>query len=235
MDAASTSSAFAALEARLGHRFARPALLEEALTHGSAGGRGRRLRRNNERLEFLGDRVLGLAVATVLIERFPQDSEGDLSARQAALVSEAPLAEVARELDLGAELVVARSEAPQGAADRPAILADALEAVIGAIYLDAGWPAALTFVRDRFEARALAMEAPPRDAKSQLQEWTQARGLGLPEYQLLDAAGPAHAPTFEMEVRIPDWPPASGRAASKRAAEQAAAASLLEQLAASDG
>jgi ribonuclease-3 len=224
-------AAAAALEHRLGHRFDDPALLREALTHSSAGGSGRRTRRNNERLEFLGDRVLGLVVADLLMTRFPHEPEGALTKRHAALVRRETLAEIARELDLGRCLVLGRSEVDAGGAANPAILADALEAVIGALYRDGGLAPVAAFIERRWRVRMGAMQAPPRDAKTTLQEWAQARGLGLPSYRVVEAAGPPHAPRFEVSVALADLPPASASAGSKRAAEQAAAEQLLSALA----
>ena len=218
------------LEERLGYKFEERHLLREALTHGSAIGSGRKRRRTNERLEFLGDRVVGVAVAELLIRRYPDEPEGALTPRLSGLVSEPALAEAARELGLGALLQVARSEEQAGGRKRPAILADALEALIGAIYLDGGWETAAAIVRRCLEPRLETMVAPPRNAKSQLQEWTQARSLGLPRYELVQTAGPDHAPEFEVTVAIAERPPVRATAASKRAAEQAAAAALLARL-----
>ena len=217
------------LELRLGHQFQDQGLLREALTHGSATALNRR-RRTNERLEFLGDRVVGLAVAELLIRRYPDEQEGALTPRLAGLVSEQALAEAARELDLGAWLEVARSEEEAGGRERPAILADALEAVLGAVYLDGGWEAAAALVRRRVEPRLETMVGPPRDAKTALQEWTQSRGLGLPEYRVTRTSGPAHAPTFEIAASLGDLASATATGGSKRAAEQAAAEQLLARL-----
>ena len=232
-------AAAAGLEHRLGHQFDDPALLHEALTHSSAGGTGRRIRRNNERLEFLGDRVLGLVIADLLMARFPRESEGALTKRHAALVRRETLADVARELELGRWLVFGRSEIDAGGAANPAILADALEAVIGALYRDAGLAPVAAFIGQHWQVRMRAMQAPPRDAKTTLQEWAQGRGLGLPTYRVVETAGPPHAPRFEVSVALADLPPASASAGSKRAAEQAAAEQLLSALvdppAAADG
>jgi ribonuclease-3 len=218
------------LEGRLGYRFQNRRLLREALTHGSAIGPGRGRQRTNERLEFLGDRVVGLAVAELLIRRYTHEPEGALSPRLSGLVSEPALAAAARGLGLGAWLVVARSEEEAGGRERQAILADAFEALIGAVYLDGGWEAAADIVRRCVEPLLETMVVPPRDAKSRLQEWTQARSLGLPRYELVHAEGPNHAPVFEVAVAVADLPPARAAAPSKRAAEQAAAAALLAQL-----
>lgn len=222
------------LDRRVGHRFADRRLLREALTHASAAGRPGRGRPSNERLEFLGDRVLGLVIAALLVERFPDDPEGALSRRQAALVRRETLAEIAAELDLGRWLTVAKSEEHAGRSN-PAILANGLEALIGALYLDGGLAAAEAFIHRHWNARVGAMAAPPRDAKTALQEWAQGRGLDRPSYEVLGIAGPAHAPCFEVAVRVADAPPAVATAPSKRAAEQAAAEALLERLRDQDG
>jgi ribonuclease III len=221
----------AEVEQRLGHRFLRKAWLREALTHGSMIGPGQGRRRSNERLEFLGDRVIGLAVAELLISRYPHEPEGALTPRMAVLVSEPVLAAVARELGLGAWLEVSRSEEEGGGRERPAILADGFEALIGAIYLDGGWEAAAGIVRRCIEPRLETMAVPPRDAKSRLQEWTQSRGLGLPAYRVMRMSGPDHAPIFEIAVSLADVAKVTATGSSKRAAEQAAAERLLEHLA----
>jgi ribonuclease-3 len=218
-----------AIERRIGHRFADKALLREALTHSSAAGRGWR---SNERLEFLGDRVLGLAVADLLFNAFADEPEGALTPRLSVLVSEPALAEVARDLGLGRCLTVAKSEEDGGGRERPGILADAFEALIGAIYLDGGWETAAGVVHSCLEPRLETMTLPPRDAKSRLQEWTQSRGLGLPDYRVTGSSGPAHAPTFEVAVSLADGDSATATGGSKRAAEQAAAEQLLARLSA---
>jgi ribonuclease III len=220
------------LERRLGYQFKERHLLREALTHGSATRMKRQRRRTNERLEFLGDRVVGLAAAELLIRRYPDEPEGALSSRLSGLVSEPALAEAARELGLGAWLEVARSEEEAGGRERPALLADALEAVMGAVYLDGGWEAAAAIARRCVEPRLETMVGPPRDAKTTLQEWTQSRGLGLPEYRVTGTSGPAHAPTFEVAASLGELASATATGGSKRAAEQAAAEQLLARLSA---
>lgn len=222
----------AAIEHRIGHRFAQKALLREALTHSSATRSGRRVRRSNERLEFLGDRVLDLVIAALLFVRFADEGEGALSQRQAGLVRRETLAEIAAALGIGDWLVLARSEEEGGGRSNPAILADALEAVIGALYLDGGLIAAEAFICRHWEQRLLEMVGPPRDAKTALQEWTQSRGLGLPEYRVIRTSGPAHAPTFEVAASLGDLASATATGGSKRAAEQAAAEQLLARLSA---
>jgi ribonuclease III len=224
----SAPSAAKAIEVRLGHEFADRGLLTEALTHSSATGRNRG-RRSNERLEFLGDRVLGLVIADLLIALYPVEGEGDLSRRHAALVRRETLAEVAIDLGAAQWLVVGRSEEEAGGRGNPALLANVVEALIGALYLDAGIDAAGRFIRQHWLPRLQAMAVPPRDAKTSLQEWAQSRGLGLPSYEVAAVAGPAHAPRFDVTVSLAGC---AGRAVagSKRAAEQAAAEQLLAHL-----
>lgn len=216
-----------ALEITLGHRFERRDLLVEALTHASAAGR---FEADNQRLEFLGDRVLGLVVAEALIERFPAETEGRLAPRLNALVRRETCAEVAAALGLGEHLRMARSEAMTGGRKKTALLADATEAVIAAVYLDGGLPAAkaaiLRLWADRFDTQAEA----PIDAKTALQEWAQGKGLPLPVYALIDRKGPDHAPHFIIEARLEDGRARRGEGAAKRGAEQAAAAALLEEV-----
>jgi ribonuclease-3 len=223
----------------LGHDFARPALLAEALTHPSAlpaTHKGRRrvrgagVRRDYERLEFLGDRVLGLVVADLLWRRFDTEPEGPLTRRHAQLVRRETLAGVAIELGLDRMIQLSPSEAASGRAQSPAILADALEAVIAAIYLDGGFAAAFAFVERLWGPRLAEMGRPPRDPKTLLQEWAQGRGLALPEYRLVGTSGPDHALQFTIAVRVAGHDEASATASSKRAAETAAAAVLLEEL-----
>ncbi|MGI9419252.1 MAG: ribonuclease III, partial [Geminicoccaceae bacterium] len=218
----------ATIETWVGHSFSNQDVLTEALTHPSATRRGKNAPRNNQRLEFLGDRVLGLAVAHLLIARFPHEEEGPLSRRHAHLVRRETLAEIAGEFGLGDMLTFARSEEAGNGRVNPSILADALEALIGALYLDGGLEPAERFVRARWEPHINTMGRPPRDAKTALQEWAQARGLGLPAYTLLETSGPAHAPEFEIEVTLADFPPMTASASSKRQAEQMAAKALLD-------
>ena len=222
----------------LGHAFARPELLVEALTHpsalGSEGRRGRRPKpasRAYDRLEFLGDRVLGLVVAELLWRRFENEPEGLLTRRHTHLVRRETLARVAEAIGLGPHLVLSRAEAAAGSTGNPGILADACEAVIAAIYLDGGFEAAAGFVRRHWEPLIDEMEGPPRDPKTTLQEWAQARGLGLPIYELVATSGPDHAPLFTIAAGVSGHEPATATATSKRTAEARAAAMLLERLA----
>lgn len=218
-----------ALDAILGYRFTRSDLPREALTHRSAlqGKRpaGASSGGSNERLEFIGDRVLGLLIAEWLAERFPTEQEGDLGRRLASLVSQPVLAQVAETIGLGEALSVAPGEARAGVKRRATVLADALEAALGAIYLDGGLAPAREFVRRAWHDAMTAQEAPPKDAKTALQEWAQKRGLELPEYTVSARSGPPHAPVFEVTVMVGDWR-GTGTAGNKRAAEQLAAENL---------
>lgn len=214
------------LEERLGHRFREPALLRQALTHASAAAPGA----SNERLEFLGDRVLGLIVAALLFERFPGETEGALARRFTALVRREALAHVAETIELGAHLVLSAGEEEAGGRANPGTLADACEAMIAALFLDGGLAAAEAFVRRRWLPLLDEAVPPPKDAKTALQEWAQDRGLPLPVYRETGRSGPAHAPTFSIEVQVAGRPPASASGPSKRAAEQSAAAELLRRL-----
>ena len=225
----------------IGHEFARPELLVEALTHRSVLGQprqGRRrtrrtaLPRHYERLEFLGDRVLGLVIADLLWRRFEAEPEGHLTQRLTHLVRRDSLARVGAAIGLGRHLLLSPAEAAAGAARNPGILADVVEAVIAAIYLDGGFAAAFAFVERFWQPLIDEMDAPPRDPKTRLQEWVQARGLPLPVYDLTSTSGPDHALRFTVAVRVkgPEEASATATASSKRAAETAAAAALLERL-----
>ncbi|MBV1798828.1 ribonuclease III [Siccirubricoccus sp. G192] len=215
---------------RVGHRFARPELLRQALTHRSAADPRRDQLDSNERLEFIGDRVLGLLMAEWLAERFPEEREGELGRRLSALVAWDSLAKVAEALDIGAVLLVPAGENRAGLTTRQNVLADALEALLGALYLDGGLDAARILVRREWEAMVGADLRPPKPAKSRLQEWMLGRGLGLPEYQLVSAAGPSHLPLFVVSVSVAGRE-AEGMGASKRAAEEMAAEAWLAGLA----
>ncbi|WP_424811727.1 ribonuclease III [Roseococcus sp. YIM B11640] len=215
-----------ALQERLGYRFRDPALLAQALTHRSAADPRRRMLDSNERLEFLGDRVLGLCMAEWLAERFPQEREGDLGKRLASLCSQDVIAPIAEAMGFAEALRVPASEGRTGLRARATVLADALEAVLGALYVEAGLEPAKRVVRKEWAAAIEADAKPPVSPKNRLQEWTLGRGLGLPEYQHVSAKGPSHAPVFVVTVT------AAGRAAqgmgeNKRAAEQAAAEAWL--------
>jgi ribonuclease-3 len=222
----------AALARDIGHAFARPELAAEALTHRSALDRQPTLKaafpNGNERLEFLGDRVLSLAMADLLLRRFPKEKEGELARRHNALVSAGTLAEVAEAIGLGPHVVLGASEKGDGV--KPAILADAFEALLGAIFLDAGFAVAAAVIERLFDDRLLAQRTAPSDPKTELQEWAQARRLPLPKYREVGREGPVHAPVFVVDVAVKGQDPAQGRGGSKREAERLAAAALLEQL-----
>ena len=215
------------LERRLGYSFANPALASQALTHRSFGTP------HNERLEFLGDGLLNCAVAILLYERFPDLPEGDLSRLRAALVNQAALSGVALGLGLGDRLRLGEGELKSGGFRRPSILADALEALLGAVFLDGGFDAVKGAVAQLLADRLERAEGLPvaKDPKTALQEHLQARRLALPRYAVLKTEGEAHDQTFTVECRVDDLGiVAQGKGASRRAAEQAAAIALLAQL-----
>jgi ribonuclease III len=220
----------AALEAALGYKFKSKALLERALTHASVRGSVAKVQ-DNERLEFIGDRVLGLAIVEVLNESHPLASEGDMARRYNALVRGETCAKVARDLGLGASLQLSPSEADHGGRDKENILADAMEAVLGAVFLDGGFQKARDVVRRLWLIEHGARPDVSADPKTALQEWAQGSGLPLPQYVSLERTGPDHAPEFTTEVRISGQAPARGTGSSKRAAEQAAASAMLAHVA----
>jgi ribonuclease-3 len=215
------------LARRLSHRFERPRLLREALTHPSAADGPTQ---SYERLEFLGDRVLALIVSDLLLERFPGEAEGALARRLSALVRRETLAKVAVAFALGDYLILAKSEQEAGANANPGLLANACEAVIGALYVDGGLAAARDFVLPLWTPLLEADQTPPQDAKTALQEWAQGQGLALPDYREVHREGPPHEPVFTVEVSVIGQPAARGEGRSKRLAEQAAAARLLAKL-----
>jgi ribonuclease-3 len=209
----------------LGHAFRRPELLHQALTHRSFAAE------HNERLEFIGDGVLNCAVALMLYERFPQMPEGDLSRVRAGLVNRDTLHRHATALGLGATIRLGEGEVKSGGAARPSILADALEAVLGAIFLDAGYAAAHAAIERIFADDIPAADSEiAKDPKTRLQEWLQGRRLPVPEYAIVEIRGEAHLQTFEVACRIAALDiAATGTGATRRAAEQAAAAQAYEQ------
>lgn len=225
-----------AFETKLGYKFKDRALLKRALTHASAqpgNGKSEPVI-NNERLEFLGDRVLGLAVAEMLNSALADAREGELARAYNRLVRGETCAEVARELGLGDQLILSDSEAQSGGREKVTILADACEAILGALFLEAGFDVARDIVRKHWGPRLEALPIASVDPKSALQEWAQAQGLNLPIYREISREGPDHQPRFTTEVRVAgrkqvDTRIATGTGASKRAAEQAAAAALLKR------
>ena len=212
---------------RLGHRFEDPDLLVRAVTHASMSSP---TRADNQRLEFLGDRVLGLVIAEALLDRDRTAPEGQLAPRFNALVRKETCADVARQIDLGSVLKLGRSEMKSGGRRKEALLGDAMEAVIAAIYRDAGFEAARNIVLRLWGDRIETVAVDARDAKTSLQEWAQARGQVPPSYVETAREGPDHAPIFTVEVRLASGESATSSAASKRAAEQQAAKVLLGQL-----
>jgi ribonuclease-3 len=245
------ASDFGSLAPALAHEFKDPSLLRTALTHPSAISviRPRRSKKpaaksagaktapadiaasaDNQRLEFLGDRVLGIAVAEMLFHAFPNEDEGALARRLAALVKQDSLDAVAREIGLGRYLILSRGEEDGGGRENPATLADACESVIGALYLDGGLEIARSFVERYWQPKMAAEAKPPQDAKTALQEWAQAGGLALPRYTVVKSEGPPHDPVFEVAVSVVGQEAVSARGRSKRAAEQAAARTLLDRV-----
>lgn len=219
---------YKALEKKLGYRFKDEALLARALTHASLRG-SKKVREDNERLEFVGDRVLGLAISELLWETYPVAPEGELARHLNRLVRGETCAKVGRELGLGEFLMLSESEAGSGGRLKATILADAMEAVLGAIFLEAGYNKSRDVVRRLWENEEVSFGNAAADPKSALQEWAQGQGLALPSYIEVERVGPDHAPRFTSEVRIKGKNPARGEGASKRAAEQAAASAMLER------
>jgi len=213
------------LQEKLGCQFKSLEGMRLALTHSSAG-----TATNYERLEFLGDRVLGLVMAYILYETFPAESEGDLAKRHAALVQGTMLANIARRIDLGQYMELSSAERSMGGTNNENILADGLEALIGALYIDSGLAACEALIRHLWGDSVHIMITPPQDAKTALQEWAQGRGLPLPVYEVAAREGPDHAPIFDMCVTVEGYAPVTARGASRRVAEKEAARMLLEKL-----
>ncbi len=221
------SSDLRAFARRIGHDFADPELLVRAVTHSSISSPSRP---DNQRLEFLGDRVLGMVMAEALLAADPDASEGQLAPRYNALVRKEACAEVARAVGLGEVLKLGRSEMMSGGRRKEALLGDAMEAVIAAVHLDGGFEAARTMVLRLWADRIGAVETDARDAKTALQEWAQARGEPPPTYEEIAREGPDHAPAFTIEARLSTGERARATAGAKRQAEQAAAKALLDRL-----
>ncbi len=215
-----------ALQETLGHIFSRPELLQRSLTHSSARARGFK-KYDYERLEFLGDRVLGLVIAEYLTELFPDAREGDLARRFNRLVRKETCAEVAEKISLGDYVIMSDSESNSGGRGKQTILGDACEAVLGAVFLDGGFDTVRNMIRTLWSGFIDDESIPLRDAKSALQEWAQGRGLELPEYIEFDRVGPDHAPRFTTRVEVKGTDPAQGEGDSKQAAEQSAATAML--------
>lgn len=216
-----------AFEARIGYSFKRPELLIRALTHSSMSSP---TRPDNQRLEFLGDRVLGLVIAEALLADDKGASEGQLAPRYNALVRKETCADLARQIDIGAVLKLGRSEMMSGGRRKTALLGDAMEAIIAAIHLDGGFNEAKAFILRLWAERLKNVESDARDPKTALQEWAQARGLQPPRYLETARTGPDHAPEFTIKAELESGQSRTATAGSKRAAEQAAARALLEML-----
>ncbi len=214
------------LETALGYRFKNRALLDRALTHASTRSDQKR-GEDNERLEFLGDRVLGLVIAELLLERDSKATEGALARRFNRLVRKETCARVGRSINLGAMMVLSSAEDDSGGRDKDTILADATEALLAAIFLEAGFGVARDVIRLLWSPLVDGLPETVADAKSMLQEWAQGQGLPLPRYVEIERKGPDHAPVFTTEVSIDGKRPARGSGANKRAAEQAAASAML--------
>jgi ribonuclease-3 len=217
----------AKLEARLGHKFADPDLLDRALTHSSAIAPAKRLAQSYQRLEFLGDRVLGLVVADMLYRKLPKASEGELSRSLNALVRKETCAAIARELHLGPEMNLGESEARTGGAEKDAILGDVMEAVIGAVYIDGGLAPAYELVQRLFGEHVSQSRNDRADAKTTLQEWAQGRGLEPPAYVEISRTGPDHAPEFTIAIKLNGYAELTATGPSKKLAEHKAAEAFL--------
>ena len=211
------------LEKKIGHSFKDQSLLTRALTHSSTGAD-----KNYERLEFLGDRVLGLAVSELLYRKFPEEAEGNLARRLAGLVEGSFLARMAESMEMGSCITFSISEKAAGGAENDNILADVREAVIGALYLDAGFETCRARVENLWADHIHVTAAPPQHPKTTLQEWAQGSGLGLPEYDITGQSGPDHAPVFEVTLRIEGYANTVAQGGSRQQAEKEAALAFLK-------
>lgn len=214
------------IEKILSVKFNNKKLIEQALTHPSFSKTGA----DYERMEFLGDHVLGLVISEILYNKFPNENEGQLTKRLAGLICGETLVKIARKLKLGEHLKMAHAEVQSGGRENKSALENAMEAVIGAIYLDQGLEVAREFITRSWSDIVEEMVLPPKDAKSSLQEWAQGRALPLPEYEVIATTGPSHAPVFEVQVSVLTLPPKTGKGSSKRIAEQEAAKEVLKGL-----
>ena len=225
----SRSKGQARLEARLGYSFADPDLLDRALTHSSAVAPAKRVAQSYQRLEFLGDRVLGLVVADMLYRRFPKATEGELSRSLNALVRKETCAAIARELGLGADLNLGESEARTGGASKDAILGDVIEAILGAVYIDGGLGPAFEIIERLFGEHLGESGTSRADAKTTLQEWAQGRGLEPPAYLEIERHGPDHAPEFTIAVELRGFARITATGPNKKLAEHKAAEAFLKR------
>lgn len=229
MSRETSAKAVRALAGNIGHEFKNPALLQVALTHASALTPADSVAGSYQRLEFLGDRVLGLVVASMLHRHFPTADEGELARRYNQMVKRETCAEIAAELEIGSAMRIGQSEAQTGGRNKTALLADICEAVIAAVYLDGGFDAAQRFVERLWGPRMLSWTGSLRDAKTTLQEWAQSRALPTPRYEVISREGPDHAPSFVVGVHVDGLARGDGRGGSKRIAEQNAAEAVLRR------
>lgn len=216
---------FDALEGKIGYRFKRRDLLQKALTHSSKNNED-----NNERIEFLGDRVLNLVMAHALYETFPDETEGNLAKRHSALVQGRMLAVIGNEIDLGEFIILSESERQSGGAENENIVSDAMEALLGAVFLDGGLEPARKIIVELWGENIRTLTEAHQDPKTELQEWVQARGLPLPDYQIIDKSGPDHAPLFIIEVRVEGFDAIQAEGASRRQGEKVAASKMLRKV-----
>lgn len=231
-----SKASLAEIQNKLGYQFKDVARLERGLTHASVraqskrrSSKGREIRYDNERLEFLGDRVLGLVVAELLWQADAEANEGDLARRYNYLVCRNSCAAVARAIDIGPHLILSASEEESGGRNKQTILGDAMEGLLGAIFVDGGFDAARKVVLEKWADLIKKMPVVAVDPKSELQEWSQGRGLPLPRYKEISRSGPDHKPVFTAQVEIRDLAPAIGTGPNKRAAQQAAAEAMLQR------
>jgi ribonuclease-3 len=228
-DSAKSEQTIAAVERILGHSFSDKSLVVEALTHPSLGTNG-----SYQRLEFLGDRVVGLVMAEKIFTAHPEDAEGKLNRRFASLVRRETLGEVAKDLGLPGYIRMTETVERGNGRENFSILSDVLEALIGALYLDGGFEAAEAFIQRAWEPH-MSIKSAQKDPKSALQEWAQGRGLPLPEYKVVSSSGPDHAPKFAVEVSVEGNGAEVGKGTSKKEAETAAAKALLKKLISEEG
>lgn len=212
------------LQKLIDHEFSNLGLLEIALTHSSTGAK-----RNYERLEFLGDRVLGLAVSETLYQKFPDEPEGHLAKRLAALVQGSFLAEISREMGLGKFIIFSEAESAAGGAENDNILADVFESMIGALYLDSDYETCRDLIHKLWGDRFDTMKKPPQHPKTRLQEWAQSKNLPLPRYEIAGQSGPDHAPIFDIRLTIKDYDPITVQGPSRQEAEKLAAKTFLDE------
>jgi ribonuclease-3 len=220
------SAALDKLEKLIAYKFKNKALIKDALTHSSTGEET-----NYERLEFLGDRVLGLVIAQILYDKFPGESEGDLAKRLAALVQGSLLAEIAAQIHLGDYIILSEAERGAGGSAKENILADCFEAMIGAIYLDSGLGPCRAMVENLWSESFFTMKQPPLHPKTRLQEWAQSAGLSLPVYDIINQSGPDHMPVFDVKLSVKGFDSVTGSGRSRQEAEKEAARIFLEKLA----